>query len=1324
MAVSSSFKQKCPSCEAMVTIRDPGLIGKKVECSKCKYRFVVESPVEQDKAATQAKANGNGNGKNGNGPQVKAGPAKADGKKRFEDDDLETKGKAKAKAKAAPKKRARDEDDEEEDDAPKKGSGTPLKLLIGLLLGFVGLGVLAVCAWLIIAMNRSPAPPPPPPGGPGTTPPMAGMTPPGPGGDPAAPAPGTTPPPGQANDGKKETKPAAAPVAVKGPGPEVTNLLPGDSEHVFHLFMKDVFEPGGSLYDAVFQEPGSLAGVNFKKRIGFDLTTIADLIRAERYSAPAWSMTTLFLAEPIDEGAVVAALGLKQATPIKGKAYYKAERPNPTFEQLARFSFGVPQNVRVAAAKANRPLFVRFHTPQTLIVADEEPLVALLKANGHFPEQTPRPAAPAPAADPSANPAPGMAPPGAPMGPAFSPPMAPPGAPMGPAFSPPMAPPGAPMAPPMPMTPPTKGPMSVSPAAPNIVIPGSGRLDLPPGAERVGFFTVPAETAPALVGQAASGPTPMQNPPATTPMGPAASPMPPGAPQTTTPGMPPMGPASNPPMGPPGAPMMPPGPAAPGMMPPGATPPATPATPPAGSGNPRDEMYLTIKPRLKAMLDKMEVLPDGSKDRVLFSAVTDLEAARIVTSAPEFKNQVVRVPREFWDITYLLEEPRPGLRLIGAALIQKDSRNFQFKNELHCSQDLDAKEFYKQLQEKGCPQLARFFDKLLEHKIALPKEEKDPSEQPGNGPPTLNPPGPPGAPKTSGPAFNPGPMSSGPAFNPGPMSGTTPQMKPPGYPGTTPQMKPPGYPGTTPGYYPPGTKPPGTEPAPKEKEEPTASQITLSRDEKTISFGLDLIMDKGTFDRTLSMATLTAGMLRVDIDLASIPLRHDLAKAARQAAEKGMTDSGVPPGSYPPGAFPPLELKTRQSQEPKNRISWMAGLLPFIGQESLHARISFKHNWRDPANWIAGRAVVPEFLDPTYPDATRQVLVGGVPSEFGATHVVGVAGVGLDAASYPRDDPAFVAKRGIFGYDKSATLKEVQDGRGLSNAIAMLQVPHDGPAGVTPWIAGGGATLRGVPEKNSVAPFVLSTDRSGKVIQHNGKRGTYAMMADGSVRFIDQNVSDDVFKAMCTVGGGAPDNFSPATNPHTPLVNPPRKDDVKPEPAVPVKPVVKPAAPAAPAKPAADAKVPAGWVTFQGDGFSVAMPLQPVVQTVDAPNIGKVTVHVAALPDKKGNFSVALVKLPEPLMAQIKSLGPDGLKQLAQMGAPKGVKFVRDTPVTQDGHAGREFALELDLPQVGKLVNTTRLFVLGDRVLTLDVNATGALPAEAAAFFGSLKIGG
>jgi serine/threonine protein phosphatase PrpC len=43
-----SFEQMCPNCELMVQVRDSGLIGKKIDCPRCKYKFLVEDPGEEE----------------------------------------------------------------------------------------------------------------------------------------------------------------------------------------------------------------------------------------------------------------------------------------------------------------------------------------------------------------------------------------------------------------------------------------------------------------------------------------------------------------------------------------------------------------------------------------------------------------------------------------------------------------------------------------------------------------------------------------------------------------------------------------------------------------------------------------------------------------------------------------------------------------------------------------------------------------------------------------------------------------------------------------------------------------------------------------------------------------------------------------------------------------------------------------------------------------------------------------------------------------------------------------------------------------------------
>src|SRR6516165_10145871 len=108
MAASTTFKQQCPSCEAMVSIKDSSMVGKKVDCPKCKYRFVVEDPGTTDEE-----------------PKKKARP------------DAVTKSKPGKTRKTRP-----DSDDEDDDRArprKKSGGGAPIMLFVG-----IGLGVVAI----------------------------------------------------------------------------------------------------------------------------------------------------------------------------------------------------------------------------------------------------------------------------------------------------------------------------------------------------------------------------------------------------------------------------------------------------------------------------------------------------------------------------------------------------------------------------------------------------------------------------------------------------------------------------------------------------------------------------------------------------------------------------------------------------------------------------------------------------------------------------------------------------------------------------------------------------------------------------------------------------------------------------------------------------------------------------------------------------------------------------------------------------------------------------------------------------------------------------
>jgi hypothetical protein len=1184
MAVSSAgFKQQCPTCETMVLIKDPRQVGKKMECPKCKDRFVVEAPSEDEQDANvAAKPNGKAKAKSGG----KAAPAgKPQAKKRFREDDDDD---------ADEERRGGKHRDEDDDDAParkkKSSSGSAgSKKMLAIILAGVGLVVLVVAAVLIL-MNRSPSPDTKPAVNPMANNPMGNL-------------PGANAPDPNAEPKKDSPTNVAAPAAPVGKGlapagAEITNLLPNDTEHVLHVNFKDVFDVTSPYRDLIFAAD-AFQDQQLKRRLGFSLAAMDTLIRADRYSAGGWNYSVIHFTEAIDQKAVTAAFGLQPAAPINNQVYYQAAKSNPWFDELSRLSLGVANNQRNLGAKPERPRYVRFHNPQTLIVGDEAPIVALLKANSQFKLLTDLP----PAAAPNQQ-----------MNPMYQmPPMGMP--PMG------MPPMGSPMQP--------------------------GNTGSEGNAAGIGDeagFGEPqtAQLAPTII----APPLNVQS------GGQGQSPM----------GMPPMG------MPPMGMPM-------PGMTMPG----------PNQGGIVRSESWLTIDPALKALLDRLQYVSNPAKEKVYFASATDMASARLDTSRlPEFKDRVLWNPRQLWDITQLLQERKQRIKALGTVLLQRDARIFQYRTELICTQEADAKELHKELREKAAPQVVKAIDRLLlGHTVELPKVEAVPMYDPNM---------PPGE-------FNPMPMGSTPMYTP-------PVFNPMG-----------GMPGTYPGDP--------NQPRPMQEELPKASKLNLALRGSTIDMTLDLVFDHQAFARVNNLVGLLAVTLKSEVDLAGGAFsRHDLALAVKQLGEKGLSDRGVAPGRFPPGAFKRAG-GSRLAQQPYHRMSWLTGLLPYMGQDALYQKLDFDVSWQDPKNWLAARTIVPQFLDPQYPDHARFTALPDVGVEMASTHVVGIAGVGLDAAEYRRDDPAFVARRGVFGYDGSAALDEIRKGRGLSNTAVLIQVPHDGPTGVSPWIAGGGASVRGVPEKNSIAPFVLTTDRHGKPIQHNGKRGTYVTMADGSVRFVSASVSDEVFQAMCTVQGPAPANFDLFKNENTPLVPPTAKTEEKAPPPekAPAPPPVKAVPPTNPvSSPAAGA--PAAWTTFQvpGGGFSVSMPTaKPLSMDQQIPGGPKMKAYVGVDLATQNAYVAMLIPLDPKSKTEFTS-DPDKMyrKFAAGMGGAVG-QGLQEKPITLGALQGREFSMRE--PRTGKQM-FMRAFVINDALAIITATSDQATPSpQAQAFLDSLKVG-
>ena len=170
-------------------------------------------------------------------------------------------------------------------------------------------------------------------------------------------------------------------------------------------------------------------------------------------------------------------------------------------------------------------------------------------------------------------------------------------------------------------------------------------------------------------------------------------------------------------------------------------------------------------------------------------------------------------------------------------------------------------------------------------------------------------------------------------------------------------------------------------------------------------------------------------------------------------------------------------------------------MLPYLGHESWAEDINPSYSWDSRKNRPITTRALEAVQNPTVSD--RETASG-----YPVTHYVGMAGIGPDAASLPRDDP----RAGIFGYRESRRLTDVPDG--ASNTIATIGVSDK----LGSWAAGGAATVRGFTEK----PYINGPDGFGSGLPG----GMYVGMADGSSRFLSSNIDPTVLEHLATAAGG------------------------------------------------------------------------------------------------------------------------------------------------------------------------------------------------------------
>jgi hypothetical protein len=317
---------------------------------------------------------------------------------------------------------------------------------------------------------------------------------------------------------------------------------------------------------------------------------------------------------------------------------------------------------------------------------------------------------------------------------------------------------------------------------------------------------------------------------------------------------------------------------------------------------------------------------------------------------------------------------------------------------------------------------------------------------------------------------------------------------------------PPGYPpGGPPGYpppgYPPGSMPGMGFPGSDQNQQKAPGTVTLTRTDKVLVVKVEVDWKDQYANKVKpALDDYFDGVAGQGMLLAATHPWQKLSKAVK----KFQAD-----GKFPRAALqrPSLAARMGLPFAPEQRVSWMVELLPGLGYRQLYDSIDKDQGWNTPKNLRAGRAWVPEFLDPGLPSRSwRAKLTSVVGRDLGSTHFVGLSGIGVDAAELA-DTPENAKRLGVFGYERQTDVAAVTDG--LDKTILMIQVD---PLIARPWIRGGGATVQGVTEADSFRPF--------RVQQTDLDYGAYAIMCDGSIRFIKTGIPDALFKAMVTYKAG------------------------------------------------------------------------------------------------------------------------------------------------------------------------------------------------------------
>ena len=169
------------------------------------------------------------------------------------------------------------------------------------------------------------------------------------------------------------------------------------------------------------------------------------------------------------------------------------------------------------------------------------------------------------------------------------------------------------------------------------------------------------------------------------------------------------------------------------------------------------------------------------------------------------------------------------------------------------------------------------------------------------------------------------------------------------------------------------------------------------------------------------------------------------------------------------GAFPPAYTVDADG---KPLHSWRTLILPFLDQAALYGTIDLSKPWDDPANLAANQTTVPAYACPSAPTQAY-------------TQTVYLAVVTPSSAFCP---------------NQPRKISEIKDG--TDQTLLVIEAPSKQ---AVPWMS---------PLDANEATILGSFHRENEAHDHHHTGGEHALLADGTVRFLSQNLDPKTTLAL------------------------------------------------------------------------------------------------------------------------------------------------------------------------------------------------------------------